>query len=75
MEQAGLRVNRAEEVHFETTFHDVAALVWYLRIVPWAAPGFSVERHRSRLEEIHSRIQREGPIRIPDYGFWLEAEK
>ncbi len=74
-ERADLRVLRSASSDFEMSFRDVGALVWYMRMAPWAVPGFSVYRHRSRLEHLHERIQREGPLRVPRSGFWLEAVK
>jgi SAM-dependent methyltransferase len=73
--RAGLTVTRSGAADFEMLFHDVGALVWYLRMAPWTAPGFSPERHRLQPEELHSRVQREGPLRIPRDAFWLEAVK
>lgn len=73
--RAGLRVTKSAEAEFEMAFHDIGALVWYLRMVPWAVPRFSTELQRPRLEDLHSRMSREGPLRIPRYGFWLEARK
>ncbi len=75
MAKAGLTVTRSGAADFEMVFHDVGALVWYLRMTPWTAPGFSIERQRRRLEELHSRVQRDGPLRIPRDAFWLEAVK
>ncbi len=71
--EAGLSVGSAQEAVFELRLYDVGALVWYLTAVPWAAPGFSVARARPRLEELHRTVSHEDPIRIPRYGFWLEA--
>ncbi len=73
--QVGLRVVGSSEAHFEMKFGDVGALVWYLRMVPWAVPGFSVKRHRDALLRIHENIQVSGPLRVPRYGFWLEAQR
>ena len=75
VERAGLSGLKSAEAKFDMAFHGVGALVWYLRMVPWASPGFSVERHRSRLEDLHFRLNREGPFRIPRYGFRLRAVK
>jgi SAM-dependent methyltransferase len=72
---AGMTVVDSQEARFEMRFDDVGALVWYLLAVPWAAPGFRVERHRDRLEALHSRVSQEGPIRIPSHGFRLEARR
>jgi hypothetical protein len=34
---------------------DVGALAWYLRMVPWAVPGFDVTAHRPALEAAADR--------------------
>jgi SAM-dependent methyltransferase len=75
LRDAGLKVTRSEEAYYEMSFMDVGALVWYLRMIPWAAPGFSVRGQRERLRRLHLKMEKEGPIRIPRYGFWLEALK
>jgi SAM-dependent methyltransferase len=75
LEGAGLKVAMSEEAWYEMFFKDVGALVWYLRMIPWAAPGFSVKGQRKELLEIHDRMETEGPVRVPRYGFWLEAIK
>ena len=46
LEGAGMRVDEAAEAIQESCFHDVGALTWFLRMVPWAVPDFSVERYR-----------------------------
>ncbi|HEY7279156.1 MAG TPA: methyltransferase domain-containing protein [Trebonia sp.] len=52
---AGLTVEDAR-VGWETTrFADVGALAWYLRMVPWAVPGFDVTVHRQALEAVAAR--------------------
>lgn len=52
---AGLTVEDAR-VGWETTrFADVGALAWYLRMVPWAVPGFDVTVHRQALETVAAR--------------------
>ena len=75
VEAAGLQVASCQEARVEMIFRDVGALVWYLRMVPWAAPGFSLPLHRRHLEELHRMTVRGGLIRIPRYAFWLEARK
>ncbi len=47
--EAGLRVVTAiagEEVQH---FNDVAAVIYYLRVISWAIPGYSLATHRGRL--------------------------
>ncbi|MET8942010.1 class I SAM-dependent methyltransferase [Streptomyces sp. NPDC004542] len=59
-EAAGLEVVglRAERLRVE--FHDIAAVVHFLRKVIWMVPGFTVEAYASRLRDLHERIEAEG---------------
>ncbi|MEU9476192.1 class I SAM-dependent methyltransferase [Streptomyces sp. NPDC048191] len=61
-EAAGLEVAglRAERLRME--FHDIAAVVHFLRKVVWMVPGFTVEAYAPRLRALHERIEREGPF-------------
>ncbi|RDS63324.1 methyltransferase domain-containing protein [Streptomyces sp. M7] len=61
-EAAGLEVVdlRAETLRVE--FHDIAAVVHFLRKVVWMVPGFTVEAYRPRLRALHERIESEGPF-------------
>jgi SAM-dependent methyltransferase len=75
VQAAGLEIVARGEADEVTAFLDVGALAWYLKVIPWAIAGFSIERFRSRLAELHGRIQAgELPVaRMPH--FWLEARK
>ena len=53
--RAGLAVERAEVAREAVRFADVGALAWYLRMIPWAVPGFDVMAHRSALESAAGR--------------------
>ncbi|MEV6837599.1 class I SAM-dependent methyltransferase [Streptomyces sp. NPDC051133] len=61
-EAAGLEVAglRAERLRME--FHDVAAVVHFLRKVVWMVPGFTVEAYEPRLRALHEQIERQGPF-------------
>ncbi len=49
---------RYEESRVE--FFDVAAIVVFLRKVLWTVPGFTVDRYREKLLELHRIIERDG---------------
>jgi SAM-dependent methyltransferase len=53
--RAGLAVERAEVAREAVRFADVGALARYLRMVPWAVPGFDVVTHRRALESAAGR--------------------
>ncbi|MFF2845288.1 methyltransferase domain-containing protein [Streptomyces sp. NPDC058001] len=74
-EAAGLRVTdlRAERLRIE--FHDIGAVVHFLRKVIWMVPGFTVERYGERLRELHERIVAEGPFVAHSSRFLIEAHK
>jgi SAM-dependent methyltransferase len=67
---AGLTVDEADEGHATTVFADIGALAWYLRSVPWAVPGFSINTYRQALTRLHG-----DPIRVVAKRFWVRAHK
>jgi SAM-dependent methyltransferase len=75
VERAGLSVKRSAEGREEVTFADIGALAWYLRMVPWTVPGFSIARYHERLRHLHEQLEVTGPITLPLTGFYLEAVK
>ena len=61
-EAAGLEVVglRAERLRME--FHDIAAVVHFLRKVIWMVPDFTVEAYEPRLRSLHEQIETNGPF-------------
>ncbi len=60
--------NAAETI----TFSDVGAFAWYLTVIPWMVPGFSIDTHRTVLRELH---QSGIALEIHATRFWLLAGK
>ncbi|MEU7550740.1 hypothetical protein AB0B01_00010 [Streptomyces sp. NPDC044571] len=58
-----------------TEFHDIGAVIYFLRKVIWMVPGFTVGQYRDRLRELHERIEREGPFVAHTARFLIEARK
>jgi SAM-dependent methyltransferase len=75
VQAAGLLITRGAETVLIQSFADVAALVWYLRAIPWEVPGFTAQAHRDRLVELQAQIDRDGPLEVRQPRFWLEARK
>jgi SAM-dependent methyltransferase len=73
-EAAGLVVVDLRHEALRTAFYDVAAVVHFLRKVIWIVPGFTVDRYRDRLAELH-RIQTEGPFVANAQRFLIKARK
>ncbi len=56
-------------------FFDIGAVVYFLRKVIWMVPGFTVERHRERLLELHRRIEADGVFVAHSTRVLVEARK
>jgi SAM-dependent methyltransferase len=74
-EAAGLQVVARGEADERRAFLDVGALAWYLRVIPWAIPNFSIDGFREQLAQLHARIASDGPLSVRAPHFWLEARK
>ncbi|MEU6681535.1 methyltransferase domain-containing protein [Streptomyces sp. NPDC046832] len=61
-EAAGLDVVGLRAQRLRMEFHDIGAVVHFLRKVVWMVPGFTVEAYEPQLRELHERIQTEGPF-------------
>ncbi|MEU2771921.1 methyltransferase domain-containing protein [Streptomyces sp. NPDC007162] len=74
-EAAGLEVVdlRAERLRME--FHDIAAVVHFLRKVVWLVPGFTVEAYEPRLRSLHQRIETDGPFVAHSSRHLFDARK
>lgn len=64
---------RAERLRME--FHDIAAVVHFLRKVVWLVPGFSAEEYEPQLRALHRRIETDGPFVAHSSRHLFEARK
>ena len=71
LEATGLDVTRAEAAQVVTTFTDVGALAWWLRMIAFSVP-FSLEREHARLVQLHESGT---PLVIRERRFLVEARK
>ncbi|MFD7963477.1 class I SAM-dependent methyltransferase [Streptomyces zaomyceticus] len=74
-EAAGLEVVEVRSESLRTEFHDIGAVVYFLRKVIWMVPGFTVDQYRDRLRQLHDRIEGEGPFVAHTTRFLIEARK
>ena len=70
---AGFTVEQLAEERVVSRFHDIAALVGYVRSTPWAVPEFHPVSMRRRLEELHERCGGAGSVDMVAHRFWLAA--
>lgn len=74
-ERAGLLVLRFDSERPRTAFFDVGAIVYFLRLVPWIVPGFTVDRYRDQLQGLHQHIERNGAFETTASRTLVEARK
>ncbi|MBB5936620.1 class I SAM-dependent methyltransferase [Streptomyces zagrosensis] len=74
-EAVGLDVVSLRSERLRTEFYDIGAVIYFLRKVVWMVPGFTVAEYRTRLRELHDRIESEGPFLAHTTRFLIEARK
>jgi SAM-dependent methyltransferase len=75
LEAAGLTIVTAEDWAGSFSFTDVAAIVYYLKAIPWLVPGFSVETHLDRLLALQGRLERGEGLVFEARKYLVEARK
>ena len=74
-EAAGLRVAAMRVERPRTVFYDIGAVVYFLRLVPWIVPDFTVATYRSALRRLHEVIQDDGAFVTTASRTLVEATK
>jgi SAM-dependent methyltransferase len=72
---AGLVVVDLRHESLRTVFHDIGAVVYFLRKVVWIVPDFTVDRYRAELAALHEHIRANGPFVAHAQRFLIEATK
>jgi SAM-dependent methyltransferase len=74
-ERAGLHVTQLRSESLRMEFHDIAAVIVFLRKVIWIVPGFTVEAYCDQLTALDARIRADGPFIAHAQRFLIEAVK
>lgn len=75
LEHAGFEILRQAEAFPPMIFHDICAVIFYLRVIPWQIADFSLEKYRNRLYDLHQKMEREGGFRSNAHRFLILARK
>ena len=75
LKAAGLTITDLKEWSGHIAFTDVGAIVYYLKAVPWLAPGFSVETHLGRLLSLQRRLESGESLAFVARKYLIEAHK
>lgn len=71
----GCEVRRGEAWRGPVVFHDVGALVYFLKAVPWVVGGFEVETHLEVLQSLQARLDAGQTLEFTYTRFLIEAVK
>lgn len=74
-EAAGLEIVDLRTARLRIEIRDVAAVVYLLRKVIWWVPGFTVDRYRDRLRDLHELIEADGPFVAHSTRHLIEARR
>jgi hypothetical protein len=74
LQEAGLAVQIAQAAEERQYFHDVAGVIYYLRVIPWAVPEYSFEGYAGRLRELHETAEA-WPATVRQRRFLVAAAK
>ena len=74
-EAAGLVVQTMRLERPRTAFYDIGAVVYFLRLVPWIVPEFTVPRYRECLRDLYEVIERDGAFETTASRTLIEATK
>ncbi|HEV7976804.1 class I SAM-dependent methyltransferase [Amycolatopsis sp.] len=74
-EAANLTVVDLREESLRVVFDDIGAVAYFLRKVLWTVPGFTIDKYRPQLAELHKKIVDEGPFVAHSKRFLIEARK
>lgn len=75
LNEAGLKITDQKEDLVKTRFYDIGAIVYYLKVIPWQVPDFTVEKYFERLREINDLIYKDGYIDFTCHRFLVIAKK
>jgi SAM-dependent methyltransferase len=73
--EAGFVVTDLRQERLRMVFYDIGAVIYFLRLVIWIVPGFTVQRYRDRLWALHQQIERDGQYVSHASRFLIEARK
>lgn len=75
LQEAGLNVIYSNESVTRTRFYDLGAVLYYLKIIEWQIPNFTIDGYRDRLENIYRRIRNDGYFDVTCHRFIVMARK
>jgi len=69
----GLTIDTVQQFRANCIFHDVGAIVYFLKAIPWLVSGFSVHDHLPTLLSLHQRLLRTGRLEFEQRYYLIRA--
>ena len=75
LESTGFSIlEQQEDIQFYR-FHDVGAIAYLMKAIPWIIEDFTIDKYNGRLWELHIQIQENGFYDTPLHRFIVAAQK
>lgn len=75
IEGVGMQVLDYKEHFPRTRFFDIGALAYYLKVISWQIPDFSVDKYFEKLKTIHYLILQMGFVDVYSHRFMILAQR
>ncbi|HEY4537276.1 MAG TPA: class I SAM-dependent methyltransferase [Erysipelothrix sp.] len=72
---AGFTIIEEQESFAKMRFYDIAALVYYAKIISWEFPNFSVDNHCNHLMRLYHKLEEKGYISSTEHRYLLVLRK
>jgi len=69
----GFDILMADDIQYPVKFHDVGALVYYAKAIPWEFPNFAVDTHIDRLLDCQQEVKEKGFLQSIGHRFYIVA--
>ncbi|NLA53032.1 MAG: hypothetical protein GX858_01550 [Clostridiales bacterium] len=75
LQDAGFVIEKQMEVFPWLRFYDIAAMVYFAKIISWEFPDFSVNKCFKQLLELHNELENKGFVQSTEHRFMIIARK
>jgi uncharacterized protein YbaR (Trm112 family) len=75
LDEAGFVTVEKIERQVTTTYRDIGAVVYFLKVIPWVIIDFEVNRYRERLYKLHQHMKAEGGLTSGGVHRLIEVRK
>ena len=74
-QKAGFSINYKNQFYGDDKYLDTGAFVWYMKVIPWEFPDFSVDKDFEKLLKLDALCEKQGYIPHTQHRFIIIARK